>query len=196
MLLILNSILRNLCQWITELEQSGQTDITQILTYSEKVIKDKLKTIRGDSIPSPKSLVLETDISTDTELDRIRNQCVDYVARFERMLSSYELERQVDEPEYNQFIFQLIKDRLFNNVAGFIPFDTLSEKMAPFLQLVDWEIVPIEIGETEVDARVHDVQDSRQTRVKPGTVAKVVLPGLMRKTDSIIVQKPVVIRGE
>lgn len=166
------------------------------MTYSEKVIKDELKTIRGKSIPSPKPLVLETDISTDTELDRIRNQCVDYVVQFERMLFSYELERQIDEPEYNQFISQLIKVRLFNNVARFIPFDVLSEKMAPFLQLVDWEIVPIEIGETEVDARVHDVQDSRQDRVKPGTVAKVVLPGLMGKTDRIIVQKPVVIRGE
>ena len=166
------------------------------MTYSEKVIKDELKTIRGQSIPSPKPLVLETDISIDIELDRIRNQCVDYVTRFERMLSSYELERQVDEPRYSQFISQLIKDRLFNNVARFIPFDTLSKKMDPFLQLVDWEIVPIEIGKTEVDARVHDVQGSRQTRLKPGTVAKVVLPGLVRKTDGIIVQKPVVIRGE
>ena len=166
------------------------------MTYSEKVIKDELKTIRGESIPSPKPLVLETDISTDTDLDRIRNQCVDYVARFKGMLSGYELERQVDEPEYNQFISQLIKDRLYNNVARFIPFDALSEKMSPFLQLVDWEIIPIEIGKTEVDARVHDVQDSRQTLVKPGTVAEVVLPGLMRKTEGIIVQKPVVIRGE
>ena len=140
--------------------------------------------------------MLEADISTDTELDRIRNQCVDYVAQFEGMLSNYELECQVDEPEYNQFISQLIKDRLFNNLARLIPFDALSKKMDPFLQLVDWKIVPIEEGETEVNARVHDVQGSQQTSVKPGTVAEVVLPGLMQKTDGTIVQKPVVIRGE
>ena len=142
------------------------------------------------------SLVLETDISTDTELDHIRNQCVAYIARFKGMLSDYELECQVDEAEYNQFISQLIKDRLFNNVAKFIPFNSLCEKMDTFLELVHWEIIPIEVGKTETDARVHEVQSSRQNGVKPGTVTEVVLPGLRRKTDGIIVQKPVVIRGE
>lgn len=103
---------------------------------------------------------------------------------------------EVDDVKYNQFIQQIIKDRLFNNLSRFNSFDSLPEKLGNFLQLVDWEIVPIEIGKTETNARLHDIQSSQQTGVAPGTVAEVILPGLRGKTDGVIVQKPVVIRGE
>ena len=48
----------------------------------------------------------------------------------------------------------------------------------------------------KADARLHDIQGSQQTGVEPGTVAKVITPGLKQKIDDTIVQKPVVIRGE
>ena len=64
------------------------------------------------------------------------------------------------------------------------------------MQLVGYEVVPIEIGKTRADARMHEVQDSRQTNAEPGTVVEVVLPGLQRIDDGEIIQKPVVIRGE
>ena len=109
----LNSIARNLCQWISELKQTGQTDLLQTLRYAEKNIKDKLKTIRGEAIPSPKTLDLPTDVSTDTEVNRIRNECANYVAKFESILRSYELDREVNISICEQFI----KNQLFNNLA-------------------------------------------------------------------------------
>ena len=183
-------------QWKIESEKSGPADLVRSLTQREKTITDELKTIRGEPSLSSKPLVLETDISTDTELNDIRNQCIDYVARFEGMLSGYDLGHQVDETIYEEFIPRFIKIDLINNVAKFIPSDLLPEKMDRFLQFIDWEIIPIEIGKTEADARWHTIQGSQQTGVESGTVAQVVLPGLRRKIDGEIVQRPVVIRAE
>lgn len=191
-------IARYLHQWRSELTQSTQADpnFVRTLTSVEEVVKDQLKAIRGEVPPSPNSLDLGTDISTDIELNEIRNQCIDYIARFEGMLFGYELRCQIDEAKYEQFISQFIKDRFLNKVTGFISADSLPEKMDPFLQLLDWEIIPIEIGKTKADARVHDVQGSQQTGVKTDTIAEIITHGLRRKTDGTIVQKPVVIRGE
>ncbi|MCY4553658.1 MAG: Hsp70 family protein [Candidatus Poribacteria bacterium] len=188
----LNTIARDLCQWANELKQDEQTDLLQTLRYAETAIKDKLKTIRGQAIPFPKTLELSTDVSTDTEVTHIRNECADYLEEYKSMLRKFELECEVDPSVCEQ----LVRNQLFNNLARYMPPDSLSEKLDKFLQLVDLEIVPIKIGETEVDSRIHVIQGSKKTNVDAGTVAEIIIPGLMQKTDSAIVQKPVVIRGE
>ena len=198
-LLILNLLARDISQWRAELEQSSEVNpnLVDTLTYRERDIKDKLKAVRGETLPVPNLLNLETDISTDTELNHIRNQCALYVAQFEGRLFGYEEGCKIDDlAEYDQFIPQFIKDRLFNGVARFIPPERLPKQLDGFLQLVGYEVVPIEIGKTKADARVHEIQGSRQIGVEPGTIIEVVLPGLRRITDGKIVQKPVVIRGE
>jgi len=192
-LLNLNTIARDLCQLANELKQDGQTDIFQTLKYAETAIKGELKTIRGAAIPSPETLDLPTDVNTVIDLDRVRNACADYVAEFEDVLRNYELECEVDNLLVCE---QFVRNQIFNNLARYMPSDSLSEKLNKFLQLVNWEIIPIEIGLTEADSRFHEIQGSEQAGVKPGTVAEVINPGLMQKTDRIIVQKPVVIRGE
>lgn len=113
-----------------------------------------------------------------------------------KTISNYEQKGEVDIAEYNQFLPQFIKDRLFNGVARFVTFEQLHEKLDKFLDLVGYEIIPIEIGKTKADARVHDIQSSLQTNNEPGTIVEIILPGLQRKADGEIVQKSVVIRGE
>lgn len=191
-LLNLNTIVRDLCQWTRDLKQTEQTDLVQTLRSAEKAMKNKLKTIRGENIPSSKTLNLLTDVSTDAEVNRIRNACADYVTNFERVLRGCELDREVNPLVCEQFI----RNQLFNNLKPFMPSVTLSEKLDKFLQLVDLKIVSIKIGETEADSRVHDIQGSKQTKLKRGTIAEVIQPGLIKTTDGTIVQKPVVIRGE
>lgn len=191
-ILNLNTIARDLCQWTNELKQTGETDLLNTLTYAKKTIKDKLKTIRQENSPSPKTLHLPTDVSTDAEVNRIRNECADYVSGFEGILRNYELEREVAPSICEQFV----KNQLFNNLTRLMPPDVLFEKLDKFLQLVDLEIVPIEIGETAVDSRVHEIQGSKQTGFERGRVTDIIQPGLMKKNDGAIVQKPVVIRGE
>ena len=113
----------------------------------------------------------------------------------EKLKTITECEQENSE-EYDQFIAQFIKDRLLNGVSRFVPFDQLPERLERCLQLVGYEIVPIEIGKTQADARVHDIQGSRQTDNENGTVVEVILPGLRRIADGEIIQKSVVIRGE
>ena len=196
---ILNLVAGTIKEWKDELEQCGRTDrnLINTLTYGEQAIKERLKAIRGDSTPVPNQFELETDINTDTELNGIQNECNLYIAWFEGRLFGYEERCEIDDLEqYNQFLPQFIKDRLFNGVARFLSFEQLPKHLDQCLQLVGYEVVPIEVGKTQADARVHDIQVSRQTDVAPGTIVEVILPGLRWKETGEIIQKPVVIRGE
>ena len=193
----LNVIASDIHQWRTALEISSQPDanFAQVLESAEASLKDKLKEDRG-SPPTSTSLDLETDISTEAALDRVRQKCSAYVTQFEKTLSDYEAARAVNREAYDQFIFDFIKDRLFNSLTHYLQPEQLPEQINKFLRLVDLEVVPITLGETIADARRHEIQGSRQTDQEPGTIVEIVSPGLRRQTDSAIVQKPVVIRGD
>ena len=195
---ILNRIARTLEHWRIELEKSGTAtpDLIQTLEFANQAIKEKLKEVRGPAPPFPEPPDPDTDVSTEVAYNEFKNRCTAYVAWYEGLLVGYQVGRQTAETDYNQFIPQFIKDRLFNGVARFIKFDQLPKQIDEFLQIVGYEMVPIEIGKTQADSRVHDIQSSRQTNSKSGTIVEVVLPGLQRKADGEIVQKPVVIRGE
>ena len=195
---ILNWIARSIEDWKNDLEQSGKAnpDLIQTLGYANQAIKDKLKDIRGPAPPVPESPEVETDVNTDAAYNEFQNECTAYVSRYGGLLIGLQLGCTIDEKEYEQFIPQFVKDRLFNSVARFIKFDQLPEQLDEYLQLIGYEVVPIEIGKTQADARMHEIQGSRQTNAEPGTVIEVVLPGLQRIDGGEIIQKPVVIRGE
>ena len=195
---ILNWMARSIEDWKDDLEQSGQAnpDLIQTLGYANQIIKDKLKEVRGPAPPVPEFPEMETDVNTYPAYNEFQNDCTAYVSRYEGLLIGFQLGRTIDETEYNQFIPQFIKDRLFNSVARFIEFDRLSEQLDEYLQLVGYEVAPIEIGKTQADARIHDIQSSQQTNDESGTIVEVVIPGLQRIDNGEIIQKPVVIRGE
>ena len=198
-LMILNSFGNCISQWRNELENSREINknLIETLTYVSQDIREKLKAIRGETPPIPNQLELDTDIDTDTELNEIRKRCACHVAWFEGRLFGYEERCEIDNPkEYDQFIPTFVKDRLFNGIARFLSFEQVPEQLDQILQLAGYAVIPIEIGKTKADARVHDIQGSQQTGVNPGTIVEVILPGLQRKVDGEIVQKPVVIRGE
>lgn len=197
--LILNLIGNTIRKWKDELEQHNETnpDLIDTLTYSEQCIKEKLKVIRGDITPMPDPLELQTDVNTDAELNEIQDKCSNYVAWFEGRLFGYEERVKISNlEEYNQFIPQFIKDRLFNGTVRFFQSEKMPKQLGELLDLIGYEVVPIEMGKTQADARIHDIHTSRQTSGESGTVVEVILPGLRRIADGEIVQKPVVIRGE
>ena len=197
-LMILDWIARTIEDWANELEQSGTAnpDLIQTLGFANQIIKDKLKEVRGPAPPLPEPLNPHTNVSTETAYNELENKCTAYVSRYEGLLVGYQLGRQMAETEYNQFIPQFIKDRLFNGIARFIKFERLPKQLEELLQFVGYEVVPIEIDKTQADARLHDIQSSRQANAESGTIVEVVLPGLQQRADGEIVQKPVVIRGE
>ena len=197
-LMILNWIAYTIEDWANALEQSGTAnpDLIQTLGSANQAIKDKLREVRGPAPPLPEPLNPDTDISTDAAYNELQNKCTAYVSRYEGLLIGYQLGRQIAETEYNQFIPQFIKDRLFNGAARFLSVEQLPEHLDHCLQIVGYEVVPIEIGKTQADTRMHHIQASRQTGVVPGTIVEVISPGLRRKVDGEIVQKPVVICGK
>ncbi len=197
-LMILNWIARTIEDWINELEQSGTADpdLMQTLGFANRAVKDKLRESRGPAPPLPEPPDSDTDISTDAAYHELKNRCTAYVSRYEGVLIGYQMGCQTAETDYNQFIPQFIKDRLFNGVARFIKSDQLPKQVDELLAFVGYEVVPIEIGRTQADARIHEIQSSQQTNAESGTIVEVVLPGLQRKADGEIIQKPVVIRGE
>ena len=76
-------------------------------------------------------------------------------------------------------------------------FGTFYQNHLPnILQAADLEFVPIEIGQTQADARIHDIQGTQPGPFNLGVVADIVQQGLRRCSDQKIIRKPVVIRGE
>ncbi len=196
--LILNWIARTIEDWVVELEQSGTAnpDLIQTLGFANQTVKDKLKEIRGPAPPLPEPLDPDTDVSTEAAYNELQDKCAVYVSRYEGLLVGYQLGRPIAETEYNQFIPQFIKDRLFNGITRFLSVEQFPDRLDQCLQLVGYEVVPIEVGKTQADARMHDIQASRQTDVAPGTIVEVISPGLRWKANGEIIQKPVVIRGD
>ena len=64
------------------------------------------------------------------------------------------------------------------------------------LKAADLELVPIEIGQTQADARIHDIQGTQAGPFNLGVVTDIVQQGLRRCSDQKMIRKPVVIRGE
>ena len=64
------------------------------------------------------------------------------------------------------------------------------------LQMMSLELVPIEIGQTEADSRIHDIQGSQRGAYQRGVVADIIQHGIRRISDKEIIRKPVVMRGE
>ena len=197
-LMILNWIARTIEDWTNELEQLGTAnlDLIKTLGFANQDIKDKLKEIRGPAPPLPGPLNPDTDVSTEGAYNELQNQCTAYVSYYEGLLVGYQMGHKIDLTEYNQFLPQFIRNKLFNGAVRFVKFEQLPEWLDKLLQFVGYEVVPIEIGKTKADARLHDIQASQQTNAESGTIVEVILPGLQRKTDSEIIQKPMVIRGE
>ena len=195
---ILNWMARSIEDWKDDLEQSdtANPDIIQTLGYANQVIKNKLKEIRGPAPLVPEPPELETDVNTDAAYNEFQNECIAYVSHYEGFLIGLQLACEIDEKEYDQFIPQFVKDRLFNSVARFVKSDQLPEQLDEYLRLVGYAVIPIKIGKTQADARIHEIQSSRQTNDESGTVVEVVLPGLQRIDNGEIIQKPIVIRGE
>lgn len=91
---------------------------------------------------------------------------------------------------------------------GFSPYRAKTEKeiqisccfykkhLPNILRMMNLELVPIEIGQTEADSRIHDIQGSQRGAYPRGVVADIIQHGVRRISDKQIIRKPVVMRGE
>ena len=64
------------------------------------------------------------------------------------------------------------------------------------LQTIGLELVPIEIGRTDADARIHEIRGTSHGAFKTGVIIEILQHGLRKISNHEIIKKPVVIRGE
>jgi len=71
-----------------------------------------------------------------------------------------------------------------------------NQYLPQILDLAGFEEIPINIGKTKADSRLHNIQGTKQGNYESGVVVEVTQRGLRRKDDGTIIRKSVVVRGE
>ena len=168
----------------------------------------------GETLPDPNQLCRIIEV----ELDRFTEQCDGQVVHIlspvrghlakAKELMQFELPDALTIPHAMGEIQSILYQTVVLLVDGFSPyrlrktvdadmFDRFYQNHLPnILQAADLEFVPIEIGQTQADARIHDIQGTQAGPFNLGVVADIVQQGLRRCSDQKIIRKPVVIRGE
>ncbi|MBU0700511.1 hypothetical protein KKE26_04350, partial [bacterium] len=106
------------------------------------------------------------------------------------------------QQEYDEFIrrdlvnvFVSAIDRLGFEKEKKIP-QEVESSLKEIFKIIGIEEIPVEIGETKADARVHTVEETKTGDYVDGAVICVHFRGIMFKSDEKVIKKPVVIRGE
>lgn len=198
-LALFNQMTLQVTAWLKEVEQSGShPQLAQILRNVEDRLRRELCQIRGDSVPLTAFSAFNHALKPE-DVDEIRQKCENYVKEFKVKLAEYERRcaPKASDGKYEEFFYDLIVNQFFDGVTKLFQHDALPEPLHRILGLVGYEVMPIQIGRTKVDSRLHKIQRTQHAPDARGLVVKVVSPGLRSQKDkSRIVRPPVVIRGE
>ena len=99
-------------------------------------------------------------------------------------------------PAFKKFLLEFVRDRLFPSVAEFSSLKSVQSRLSWFLDLIDYELMPIEPGVTKFSPELHELKDVCSSDLDTDTIVEVVTPGLQLKGGKRIVQNAVVIQAE
>ena len=197
--LLLNLMVNEICEWKKDAQKANSTKDTLAvsLVEIEKELKQTLKHTRGINAPSP-TLFPDRNATSDQELEHIQKDCDSYLKRFSEKLSTLEQKHaeKVRVPAFKKFLLDFVRDRLFPTVAEFTTLKSVQIRLSWFLDLVDYELMPIEPGVTKFSPEIHELKDVCSSDFDPDTIVEVVTPGLQLKGGTRIVQNAVVIQAE
>lgn len=204
---------KQICEGIeTEIKRfEAQFDGEMIYTLS--VVKEHLTKVKGlihfelSELPSPKNqteqlakLVLTEELPNDVQFPYLGELGKAYwndLKTFAMKLPQIIVETQT---LLHHIVIQLLD--------GFSPYRAKTPKegqmlccfyeeyLPNILRIMNLELVPVEIGKTEADSRIHDIQGSQRGAYQRGVVADIIQHGVRRISDKQIIRKPVVMRGE
>ena len=204
---------RQICERIETDIQRFEEQYDGQMNYTLSLVKEYLSKIRelikfelSELFPSENQpehlvkLVLSDDPTDDIQFPYLGELGKVYLNDLKTFTTK--LPQVIEETQaiLHRIVFQLLD--------GFSPYrakDAKEEQMTRsfyedilpnILQMMDLELVPIEIGQTEADSRIHDIQGSQRGVFKRGVVADIVQYGIYRISDKQIIRKPVVMRGE
>ena len=198
-ILLMNLMVSEVIAWRKETGRATpETEqLVQTLDEVDERLRRTLKQTRGVSAPSP---TLFPDLAAESarDLEKIQNECDAYLQRFTGKLIQQEKRHaeKIDVLIFKRFLIQFIRDFLFVEVAESTRGSELPERLHWFLDLVDSEVIPIEVGETKVSPKYHKVKGVRASELATGTIVEVVTAGLQSKDGKRVSQMAVVIETE
>ena len=197
--LLLNLMVNEISEWKKDANKASSTkdSLAKSLEQIEKELKQTLKHTRGINAPSP-TLFPDRNATSDQDLERIQKDCDSYLQRFSEKLSTLEQKHaeKVRVPAFKKFLLEFVRDRLFPSVAEFSSLKSVQSRLSWFLDLIDYELMPIEPGVTKFSPDLHEVKDVCSSDFDSNTIVEVVSPGLQLKGGTRIVQNAVVIQAE
>ncbi|MDE0685023.1 MAG: hypothetical protein OXI63_19035, partial [Candidatus Poribacteria bacterium] len=160
-------------------------------------LRRTLKQTRGVSTPSP-TLFPDLLAESERDLEKIQNECDAYLQRFTNKLVEQEKEHaeKIEVLIFKKFLIEFIRDFLFVEVAENTRGGELPERLNWFLDIVDSEVIPIEVGVTKVSPKYHKVKGARSCEFGVGTIIEVNTAGLQSKDGKRVNQMAVVIEAE
>ncbi len=197
--LILNLMVNEISSWKKTVKKREETKETLVksLQNIEDELKYTLKQTRGIQAPAP-TLFPDRTAMTDQDLMNFQADCDIHLKRFSEKLASLEQKHaeKVRIPVFKKFLLEFVRDKLFPRVAEFSDLPSVQKRLNWFLDLVDYEIIPIEPGKTKISHEHHDVKEKRNCDLETDTVAEVIKPGIQKKDSKRVIQNAVVIQAE
>ena len=198
-ILLLNLMVSEVIAWRKETGRATpETEqLVQVLDEVDTRLRRTLKQTRGVATPAP-TLFPDLLAESKRDLEKIQNECDAYLQRFSSKLIEQE-EKHAEKIEvliFKKFLIEFIRDFLFVEVVESTQGNALPKRLNWFLDLVDSEVIPIEVGETKVSPKYHKVKGARACEFETGTIVEVVKAGLQSKDGKRVSQMAVVIEAE
>lgn len=198
-ILLLNLMVNEVIAWQKETGRATpETEqLVQTLADVDTRLRQTLKQTRGASTPSP-TLFPDLLAENERDLEKIQNECDAYLQRFASKLTEQEKNHglKIEVLIFKKFLIEFIRDYLFVEVAKSTQGNELPERLNWFLDLVNSEVIPIEVGKTKVSPKHHKVKAAYVSEFEAGTIVKIVTHGLQSKDGKRINQMAVVIEAE
>ena len=196
---LLNLMVNEVIAWQKETGRATpKTEgIVETLAEVDTLLRQTLKQTRGISTPSP-TLFPNLLAENGKDLEKIRNECDAYLRRFTSKLIEQEKNHatKIEILSFRKFLTEFIRDFLFAEIAKNTLGNALPKRLNWFLELVDSEVMPIEIGKTKVLPSHHKVKDARPSECESGTIVEVITQGLQSRDGKRVNQMAVVIEAE
>lgn len=198
-ILLLNLMVNEVIAWRKEIGRTTDAteQLAQALDEVDVRLRQTLKQTRGISTPSP-TLFPDLLAENERDVEKIQSECDAYLQRFASKLTEQERKHasKIEVIIFKKFLIGFIRDFLFVEVTKSIKGAELPERLEWFLDLVDSEVIPIEVGVTRVSQNHHRVKGALACDFEPGTVVEVVSHGLQSKDGRRVSQMAVVIEAE
>lgn len=198
-ILLLNLMVVEVSAWQKNIGRSTPEtkQLGEILTEVGMRLRQTLKQTRGISTPAP-TLFPDLLAENARDLEKIQSECDAYLKRFTKKLTEQEKKHagKIEVIVFRKFLIEFVRDFLFVEISKNTNGNALPKRLTWFLDLVDSEVIPIEIGTTKVSANHHKVKGACASEFESGTIVEVVTPGLQSKDGKRVSQMAVVIEAE